>query len=114
MQTVLILPDGVSATSGNNPTLIGNMNGGTSTKVTWTVVFEKDGTHTLQVQASGYDSNGNPCFASKSTIVTVGEVASPSPPLIPYEALMAIGILLVVVLGGAFVLLRRRRAQLKT
>lgn len=106
MQAVLELPDGAKVTSGNNPTLIGNMNGGTSTKVTWTITFETNGSHTIQVRASGYDSNGDPCFASKSAIVNVGEL---SPPLIPYEALTVIGIILVVVLASALVLWRRRR-----
>lgn len=106
MQAVLVLPDGATVTSGHNPTIIGNMNGGTSTKVTWTVVLEKKGTHTIEVRASGYDSGGNPCFAYESTTITVGEV---SPLLVPYEVLMAIGIFLVIAIAGALVLWRHRR-----
>ena len=107
VQAVLILPDGANVTSGANPTFVGKMNGGTSTKVTWTIVFEKKGTHTLEVRASGYDSNGNSCAASKSTVIIANG------PLVPFEptmALMAIGIFLIVVLAGVLMLRRRRRS----
>jgi len=109
VQTVLILPEGVTVTSGNNPAFIGDMSGGASTTVTWIVVFEKNGTHTLQVRASGYDSSGNPCSVSKSTVVIVDGVY---PPFVPFEILIALGILLAGVLAGVFVLWKRRRVQL--
>ena len=109
MQAVLILTEGVTVTSGNNPKLIGNMNGGTSTKVTWTIVFHKNDTHTLQVHVSGYDSNGNPCSASKSTTVIVN---GDFPPMVPFELIVVIGILSILVLAGALVLWKRRQVEL--
>ena len=72
MRAVLILPEEANVTSGSNPSLIGNISGGASTTVSWTVVFKKSGTFTLQVHASGYDSNGSPCSASQSTTILVG------------------------------------------
>jgi len=106
VQAVLITPEGVTVTSGSNLKLIGNMNGGASTKVTWTVVFPKNGTHTLQVHVSGYDSNGNPCSASKSTTVIVNGAF---PPMIPFELMIVIGIFFIVVIAGALILWKRKR-----
>ena len=106
MRAVLILPEGATVTSGSNPKMIGTMNGGTSIEVTWTVMFPKNGTHTLQVDVSGYDSNGNPCSASKSTTVIVNGV---SQPMVPFELMIVIGIFTLVVLAGALVLWKRGR-----
>ena len=110
MQAVLILPKGATVTSGNDQAFIGTMNGGTSTTVSWTVVFEKNGTYTLQVRVSGYDSNSSPCPASQSTTITVGEG---SPPPTPFDALyavlIAIGIILVVILASALMLRKHKK-----
>jgi len=108
VQTVLTVPDGAVVTSDDNQKCIGNMMGGSSSTVTWNVMFERNGTFTLRVRASGYDSSGNPCSASRSTTVLVGEF---SPPSVLFEVLVTVGILLVGILAGAFLLWRRRRVQ---
>jgi len=115
VRAVLILPEGATVTSDNNQILIGNMNGGTSTTVSWTVKFEKSGTHTLQVRVSGYDSNGNSCTASQSTTIVVSG-GSPPPsstplqlqPSLLYVVLIAIGIALMVILASALMLRKHK------
>ena len=66
-----MLPDGGEITSADNQTLIGDMVGSTSTTIAWTVVFPSNRTYALQVQVSGYDSNGTPCSVSQTTEVPV-------------------------------------------
>lgn len=109
MQTVLIVPDGVTVTSGSNPNVIGSMGGGTSTTVMWTVVCQNNGTYSLQVSASGIDSNGYPCSASNSITVKVGKggFILPSPEL--YLLVIIIGAVVATILIIAIVLLNRRR-----
>ena len=58
-------------TSGDNPAIINEINGGASVTISWTVVFQKNGTYLLQIYASGYDSNGEPCNAFKQATVIV-------------------------------------------
>jgi len=71
VRTVLILPEGANVTSGDNPAIINEINGGASVTISWTVVFQKNGTYLLQIYASGYDSNGEPCNAFKQATVIV-------------------------------------------
>jgi ABC-type transporter Mla maintaining outer membrane lipid asymmetry permease subunit MlaE len=68
---VLILPDGGTIFSGNNETIVGDMGGGTSTTIVWTVVFPNNQTYNILVKASGYDSLGSPCAVSQTTTETV-------------------------------------------
>lgn len=70
---MLILPEGASITSGSLEIRIGDMNDGTSSAVSWTVVFGRSGSQTLRVEASGLDSDGNPCKVSGSATVVVSE-----------------------------------------
>ena len=113
MRAVLTLPEGVNLPTGSNQAVIGTMNGGTSTTVSWTVVFEKNGTHTLQVDVSGLDSNGAPCAASQSTTVRVGDDSwSESLPWTFYAVLIAIGLIAIASVGGALIIRKRRRGRL--
>ena len=116
MRAVLTLPEGATLPTGNAQTFIGTMNGGTSTTVSWTVVFEKSGTYTLQVKVSGLDSNGSPCAASQSTTVHVSGDSPPPPPFEPlpwalYAVLIAIGIVSIASLGGALIIRKRRQVR---
>jgi hypothetical protein len=110
VQAVLILPEGTTATSGNNQVYIGSISGGASTTASWIVTFQKNGTFTLQVNVSGNDSNDNPCTVSQSTIITVGK-GSPNPT--PFDAfyvfLITACIATTIVLLTALVLRRRKR-----
>jgi hypothetical protein len=110
VQAVLVLPEGTNVTSGNNRVYIGSISGGTSTTAIWIVTFQKNGTFTLQVNVSGYDSNDNPCTVSQSTIITVGK-NSPNPTLFDafYVFLITACIATTIVLLTALVLRRRKR-----
>lgn len=113
MRAVLILPKGATVTSGDDQGFIGNMNGGTSTTVSWTVMFEKNGTYTLQVHVSGYDSNGSPCTASQSTTIVVGEGSTqPTPFGTIYAVLIAIGTIIIVILASALMLRKHKKVKL--
>jgi len=70
---MLILPVGATLSSGSLEIRIGDMGDGTSSTVSWTVVFGKSGSQILRVEASGYDSDGNPCKVSGSVTVVVNE-----------------------------------------
>jgi len=112
VRAVLTLPDGCTITSGNNPAVIGNMNGATSKTVAWNVMFQQNGTYTLQVTASGNDSNGSPCSVSKSTTVHVGEFPqSPISLEMLFIILIVIGVILTVIFVSVFVLLKRKSHQ---
>ncbi len=72
----LALPEGVAVTSSDNLAFIGIIEGGSSREVTWKVSFRENGTHTLRVNISGYDSGENTCSVAESATIFVGE---PSP-----------------------------------
>ena len=77
--------------------------------VTWTVVFQQNGTHTLEVVASGKDSNGNPCSVSKTATVLVGEFPWSLAPLdMLLIGLITIGVVLTVVFVSVLKLRKRR------
>jgi hypothetical protein len=100
VRAVLILPDGGTIASGNNETTIGDLIGSTSATVAWTVVFPANQLDTLIVQASGQDSNGNPCSVSQSTTIAV----------IPeYSLALVLPVLMTTALLSAILKKRKRR-----
>lgn len=96
--------------SGNNQTYISKIDGGSSATVSWTVTFPKNGSYTLQVQVSGYDSNSDPCTDSQSKSINVGEV-SPQPPLELYIVLAAGASILIMLLIAELILRRCRLSK---
>ena len=108
MRAVLILPKEANLTSGTNPIFVGDIKDGGSKTASWAVLFPKNGTYTVQVQASGYDSNGMTCTMSQSKTVTVNE--SSPPPWEFYTILVAVGIILALAVVGLLTRQRRRRA----
>ncbi len=108
MRAVLILPREVNLTSGTNPIIVGDIKDGGSKTVNWAVLFLKNGTYTVQVQASGYDSNGMTCTMSRSKTITVSE-SSPLPWEF-YTILVAVGIILALAVAVLLTRQRRRRA----
>jgi hypothetical protein len=102
---VLILPENVTLTSGNNETYVGTINAGSDITVAWMVIFKDSATYNLQVRASGLDSTNNPCFASQSVTVMVGEQLSPISNTV-FWALFA-ALLLTGAVAIAFLVLRK-------
>lgn len=111
VQAVLILPDTVYSTSGDNELFIGSIRDGASSVASWVVVFEKNGTYELQVRVSGYDSDNNPCTIARSTTILVGESASSYLPFdIPILILVSVIIILMAVLVVALIIRRYKHA----
>ena len=110
VRTVLILPEGANVTSGDNPKIINEINGGASVTVSWTVVFQKNGTYLLQIYASGYDSNGEPCNAfNQATVIVDGASLLSALFDARYLILVIISVVFLAVL--IVVLFRRTRKQ---
>jgi len=109
VQAVLILPDGVTLVSGNNPSFIGTMDEESFAVASWTVVFQKNVTYILQVQASGYDSAGLPCNVSKSTKIAVGLSSSSFD--IRYVILTTTDMIILGALCGVLIFVRRKRTS---
>jgi len=104
VQTGLTVSDGATVTSGNNIVSVGNIDGGASATVSWMVTFERKGTCTVQVRASGYDSYGYACEVTSEASVNVGDIPpSPTPLEITSVAVISLIILLIVL-----VIVRRR------
>lgn len=70
MRAVLILSEAVILI-GSNETFVGDITGGDSTEVVWTVVFSGNGTYDLRVKATAQDSNGAEASSSQSVTVLV-------------------------------------------
>jgi hypothetical protein len=108
-----ITPDEAIVTSGDNPSIVGTMGGTDSATITWNVVFPENKTYTLQVRASGYDSNNNPCNVSQSTKLIVGKDVARSAPIdLRFVLVVAIIAIFIVVIG--ILILRRRRQPNRT
>lgn len=111
MRAVLTLPSGATLTSGDSPAALGSIGGGTYSEATWIIVFEKNGTHTLRFDASGNDSNGLPCSASKSATIQVGKGFQPS--LFNEAFYIVLVVTCLAVLLVLFVVASQRRREKK-
>jgi hypothetical protein len=110
VQTVLTLSDGATVTSGTNIIGVGNINGGASATVSWMVTFQRKGTCTVQVRASGYDSYDYACEVTSEASVNVGDIP---PSAIPLEIFSVVVISLTILLIVLVIVRRRTGAKNK-
>lgn len=104
MQTVLTLSDRATVTSGTKIIGVGNINGGASATVSWMVTFQRKGTCTVQVRASGYDSYDYACEVTSEASVNVGDIP---PSAIPLE-IFSVAVISLTILLIVLVIVRRR------